>query len=87
MLVEDKLLLFRLLCFSFYTLHCKFYFTIGIVGYHAKAVSELFVTSKRATEEEVLKKVDAYVKTLHKSAEICEEDGVMICSVLCAISF
>ncbi|KAL5571796.1 hypothetical protein UlMin_021393 [Ulmus minor] len=51
------------------------------MGYHAKAVSELFVTSKRATEEEVLKKVDAYVKTLHKSAEICEEDGVMFFKV------
>lgn len=54
-----------------------FYGLFGVVGYHTKAYAEHFLTSDRATEKEVSKKVDAYVKMLLQSAEICEIEGVM----------
>lgn len=34
------------------------------------------MTSDRATEKEVSKKLDAYVKMLQQSAEICDDEGV-----------
>ncbi|PON40719.1 Tyrosine-protein kinase [Parasponia andersonii] len=48
------------------------------MGYHTRAYSENFVTSDRATEKEVSKKVDAYVKMLLQSAEICEIEGISV---------
>ncbi|XP_062076189.1 cold-responsive protein kinase 1-like [Humulus lupulus] len=48
------------------------------MGYHTRAYSENFVTSNRATEKEVSKKVDAYVRMLMHSAEICEIEGLKL---------
>ncbi|KAK6277233.1 hypothetical protein POUND7_017556 [Theobroma cacao] len=48
------------------------------MGYQSKACPEFFGTSIRAMEEEVSKKVDAYVNMLHQSAEDCEDQGVSI---------
>ncbi|XP_024032683.1 serine/threonine-protein kinase CDG1 [Morus notabilis] len=49
------------------------------MGYPMKLYSENFMTSDRATEKEVSKKLDAYVKMLLESAEICKNEGVMSC--------
>ncbi|KAL2467799.1 receptor-like cytosolic serine/threonine-protein kinase RBK1 [Forsythia ovata] len=48
------------------------------LGYHMQVASENFLGTNhiRAMEEEVAKKVDAYVGMLHKSAEECEGLGV-----------
>jgi hypothetical protein len=48
------------------------------VGYQLRACPEsLTGTSIRAMEEEVSKKVDLYVNMLQKSAEKCEDQGVI----------
>lgn len=50
-----------------------------IVGYQLKACPDSFFgTSLRAMEEEVSKKADAYISMLQRSAESCEEGGVML---------
>lgn len=50
------------------------------MGYQMQASLESFLgtTQIRAVEEEVLKKVDAFVKLLQQSAEDCEDEGVVI---------
>ncbi|TYH18261.1 hypothetical protein ES288_A05G256200v1 [Gossypium darwinii] len=48
------------------------------MGYQSKACPESFGTSIRAMEEEISKKVDAYVNMLQQSAEDCEDQGVSI---------
>lgn len=56
-----------------------------IVGYQHKACTDSFFgTNARALEEEVLKKVDSYVKMLQESAAQCEDEGVM-CFKMCCI--
>ncbi|CAI9763984.1 unnamed protein product [Fraxinus pennsylvanica] len=50
------------------------------LGYHMQVASENFLGTNhiRAMEEEVSKKVDAYIGMLHHSAEECDDEGVDI---------
>ncbi|XP_022765893.1 cold-responsive protein kinase 1-like [Durio zibethinus] len=48
------------------------------LGYQSKPCPEFFGTSIRAMEEEISKKVDAYVNMLQSSADDCEDQGVTI---------
>ncbi|CAK7346869.1 unnamed protein product [Dovyalis caffra] len=49
------------------------------LGYQLKARPDSFTgASKKHIEEEITKKVDAYVNMLLRSAEVCEDEGVSI---------
>ncbi|XP_061970639.1 probable serine/threonine-protein kinase PBL21 [Populus nigra] len=49
------------------------------LGYQLKVCSDSFAgASKRHIEEEITKKLDAYVNMLLQSAEVCEDEGVSI---------
>lgn len=64
-----------------------FPFCVGIVGYQLKVCPDSFAgASKRHIEEEITKKVDAYVNMLLQSAEVCEDEGVInTCSFIFSI--